>query len=238
MNIFYSRLITSSPFEFKKIISYGLIVYSKSTSTCIIVQRKHSIEFLLLLLGHYRPSILPLLLLNITYNEYQLLNQLLENNEIFFKSIFIDKIGLNENDLNYGYFRFLESKISIEQFYKLNKVNYNNLKWTWPKGKLNKNENEFQCAKREFIEEVEIKLPPSIYQSSHYFTVENINTINYTNIETRCWLYIIKNEIELPSILNHPEVNNRKWMDLKLTLKLLNQENLLSYLLSEISKCD
>lgn len=221
--IFYPRLITETPFENNKIISYGLIVIAISTNRCIIVQRKHSVEFLIILLGHYRPSILPLLLPNITYDEQIVFDLLLKSNEETFLNVF-NTIGL-EQDVMYAHQRFQDAKETIAKFCQTPRV-APQLKWTWPKGRLNDQEDGFACAMREFKEEVEIDLPPPIFLSTEPIMVEQLKTLSCKTIETECWIYLIQDEIELSPVVDDPEVNDRQWETLKIALQKVQQEGL------------
>lgn len=211
----YPRLITTTPFENGKIISYGLIVYALNTGNCIIVQRKHSIEFLLLMTGNYRPSLIPLLLPNMTTEEQEIIQSIRKPDD--FDTIF-HSIGFEEN-LDYARLRFFEAKLPIIS-------QSQPLKWTWPKGRLNIDENGLVCAKREFEEEVEMVLPEAIYISPNYFT-EVLHTLTCKVIETRCWFYVIPEELPLPPLNNHKEVNDRQWVPLQEALIKVNQPDLM-----------
>lgn len=221
IKIFYPRIITSSPFENTKIISYRLIVLAKTTNRCILVQRKHTVEFLLLLLGHYRPAFLSLLLNLLTEEEYLIVQQLVKDKNQF-KDLFIG-IGLDEKDLEYAYLRFNESACQIENFILKNKQPVGKLTYHFPGGRFSlEDKNELECAKREFVEEVEVELPPSVYVSSDPIIIDTLKTLSSCKmIESQCWIYVVEKEFDLPVVNNHIEVNDRKWVDLKEALKLL-----------------
>src|SRR5258708_23995684 len=129
-----ARIVLDAEFiTAKKIISYGLIVYALNSSKTIIVQRKHSIEFLLILSGEYRPSLLFYFLKYITKDELNIMHSLCNNDKKYFKKVFID-VGLQKKNYKYAYLRFTDCKNII--------LNYNhnlnsNLEWTWPKGRIN-----------------------------------------------------------------------------------------------------
>ena len=224
------RIIVYTPFMNNKIISYGLIVYAEETNRCVILQRKHSIEFLLILSGNYRPSILILLLPSITFEEMNIIEKLLNNDKKYFEDIFINTICLEQVDLDYAYLRFMDSKDIINKYIKdtINNKTYSNLRWTWPKGRVNVDDKEtyLQCAIREFKEEVEIDLPKAKYISPNYHVVESVRTMTGKIIETRCWLYVITHEIIFPPLTNHKEVNDRKWVPLDVAISLFNQPNI------------
>jgi len=229
-----NRVIIDTPFYQKKIISYGLIVYALKTKRCIVVQRKHSVEFLIIICGTYRKSYLIFLLKCITQQELNRLKIMLTLTQEQFNHYLID-IGLDMADLNYAYIRFIDSYDILYHYVS----NYNNnilLHWTWPKGRLNVDDNEtgYMCALREFEEEVEIKLPDPIYLSPQYINLDMIKTINNKLIETRCWLYVVQDEIELTPIVNHKEVSQRQWIDLDMAVQLTNNVNIYNELIEHI----
>lgn len=222
------RLITQTCFENNKIVSYGLIVYAINDKKCIIVQRKHSVEFLFLLLGQYRGSILPFLISSITEDEHQLIQQLL-NKSISFSDVF-QLVGLEEKDVAYGTLRFLEHTEDIKRLISKT-AHFRALKWTWPKGRysIEDGENEFKTALREFKEEVEIDLPSPLLISDR-MVVETIKSLSCKTIETHCWLYMIRDIIPLPAVVDHKEVKDRQWMDIREASILLEQPHLLTQL--------
>ncbi|HSW76999.1 MAG TPA: NUDIX hydrolase [Candidatus Saccharimonadales bacterium] len=228
VHIFYPRLVTETPFENTKIISYGLIVYAINTKRVIVVQRLHSVESLLILTGYYRPSLIPLLLPNTTLNEHDMFKKLIINDKQYYTEFCINHIGLDEKDVEYGYVRFLESKNIIDDVLSKNPA-YQELKWTWPKGRLSPEDKNdgLLCAIREFTEEVEITLPPPVYISNDYIITETIKTLSCKMIETRCWVYVIDHEPQLPLLLQHKEVNDRQWIEVEQASILLKQPNLL-----------
>lgn len=232
-----NRVIIDTPFYQKKIISYGLIVYALSTQRCIIVQRKHSVELLIIICGNYRKSYLIFLLKCITQQELNMLNIMLTLTQEQFNHYLID-IGLDMTDLNYAYTRFIESR-KVLQHYINNYTNNVLLHWTWPKGRMNVDDNEtgYMCALREFEEEVEITLPEAIYVSPQHINLDMIKTINNKLIETRCWLYVIQDEIKLSTAsINNKEVGQRQWIDLSIAVQLTNNVNIYNELLQCIEQ--
>ena len=237
MHLFVPRIVTQNPFENNKIISYSLIVYAKKTQRYVILQRKHSVEFLLTLSGHYRPSLLLFFLPKMTNEECQLLKQLLYQDKSYFYNIYVHVVGLNKKDVDYAYTRFLESQEPIDEFLKTNH-HMSDLQWTWPKGRLNVNEDGLSCAHREFLEETEILLSEPLYLSDQPILVESFKSLSCKVIETYGWLYVIEDEIPFPPLINHKEVNDRKWVSLTQALQMLNQENLTPILQNELYKAN
>lgn len=95
-------------------------------------------------------------------------------------------------------------------------------------------ETPFDCARREFIEEVEITLPSPLFISDTYVS-ENIKTITGRNIESRYWIYVIPNEIPMTPPKSHPEVSDRMWTDTEQCRKLMRHETLFEQVINMIS---
>lgn len=221
------RFIIETPFSTKSTVSYGLIVYAQDTKRWIIIQRKHSVEFLLFIRGFYRVTYLPLLLANITYQEYEIILQCLQKGPPFFIDLYKNVLNLDSNGLSYALIRMAESRnITYNILSKLDFTD-NTLSWTWPKGRIqfsDEKETPFACAKREFYEEVGITLPEPIYLSNDYI-VHTMKTLSGRVIESRYWIYIIPTEIPLTIPLHNPEVTSREWVSLDDTLQRINIDN-------------
>lgn len=216
------RVILESPFNKKKIISHGLIVVARSTGRTIAVQRKHSVEFLNIINGYFREGLLPFLLSKITQKEANHLRLLLIACKSYFRK-FYNSLNLYPSNLSieYAWETWIRGKERLS--YLLKNMNFmnNELLWIWPKGRLF-NESYYECAEREFKEEVEINLPPYIHKSEKWFPI-SFTTMDQKEIESRYWIYLINDEIDLPVARNHPEVESRKWMSLsecKVKMKL------------------
>lgn len=234
------RLILDTPFSTRSTISYGLIVFAKDTGRWAIIQRKHSVEFLLFMRGIYRLTYLPILLSCVTANEASMIEECLKGGPEFFKDVYLNKLGLSPDGLSYALIRMAESlHIVMKMLPKLDLLN-NDLSWTWPKGRLHISSNRetpFDCAKREFAEEVEITLPPPLFISDTYVS-ENIRTITGRNIESRYWIYIIPEEIPMASPESHPEVADRLWVDIETCRSKMGRDALLNQIITMVSSID
>lgn len=221
------RLVIDTPFSNRSVISYGLIVYAKNTQTWALIQRKHSAEFLLYMRGLYRVTCLPLILSSIIKEEGDTIIECITDIDTF-KRVYLEELELPLEGLDYALSRLQESRnITLELLSNRNLDN-NSLKWTWPKGRLhysNEKEIPFNCAKREFKEEVEIDLPPPLYISDTYVS-ETMRTIAGRDIESRYWIYIISEEIPMTIPKDHPEVSNRLWVSTEICNKLLRDNEL------------
>jgi len=225
------RFVIDTPFPSKTIISYGLMVYAKNTQKWAIIQRKNSIEFLLIVRGFYRLTYLPSFISKIVPEEGRLLYEiLLTSNNDSFINLFINILQLPSDELDYALLRINQSKEFILKTLNKLDLSKNKLLWTWPKGRLQISplrESPLECAKRESIEELEIDLPDPIYISDTYIT-EIVSTITGKNIESRYWIYVIPYEIPISQPFSHLEVSNRIWTDIKTCESLFDNNTLLS----------
>ncbi len=205
------RIVISSPFTQRNTVSYGLLVYAKNTKRWAIVQRKHSVEFLLFMKGCYRLSHLSILLSSITPCEYASIRHCALSRDNF-TEMYISQLFFDDNGLEYAYSQFVKNlSRSLNLLSQLDLSN-NKLEWTWPKGRISyqTSETPISCAVREFEEEVGIKLPPPQFISD-FCVADKFVTITNRTIESRFWIYVIETEITMPTLEFHPEVASRFW---------------------------
>lgn len=227
------RLVTKTPFTKRNVVSYGLMVYAMDSHRWLIVRRKHSAEFVLIMKGNYKPVHLLFLLSRITITEKDIIKECIKSKNIFtyvYKDIFHNYI---DTDYKYSLVRFMENRHFISGI--IDKVYCGNLNWTWPKGRPDGGPNKedgYSCALREFEEEASIALPEPIYKSPIPYS-DCFRSVIGRTIETRCWLYIIDKEISVPKVLddNH-EICNRKWLS---TIEIM--ENLEGGQLKMLTEC-
>ena len=231
------RIILDTPFLCKSTISYGLIVYAKNTKKWAIVQRRHSIEFMVFIRGIYRITHLPFLLSCIMEDESKSIQKCLCGGPELFRKLYLTELHLPQEGLEYALIRMAESRnIVLNLLTNLNLEN-NVLDWNWPKGRMSystdpfSRESAFDCAVREFSEEVEITLPSHIFISDTYVT-ETVSTITGRNIEARYWIYIISDEVPMPVQNDNFEVRDKKWVTTEECQSLLRRNTLFG----EISK--
>lgn len=206
------RLVINHPFAVRSIISYGLIVYAQDTGRTLIVQRKHSADFLLIIKGLYRPSNLPYMLCGITSAEASILRKCIESKS-HFEEVY-NLMKMDPNQFPWACIRLNQSKDDI--IYILDRIDLseNQLSWFFPKGRLSCNrEIPFECAKREFNEEVECPIPDPTYLFDQYIT-EKVKISNNFVIENLMWLYIVDTEFKITKPKNNDEVEDRIWVTL------------------------
>jgi len=157
-----------------------------------------------------------------------------------FKQIFLEELQLDESGLKYALIRMAESRNVVTGLLDKLDLSQNQLKWTWPKGRLqisSERETPFACAKREFTEEVELFLPSPLFISDTYVS-ESVCTITGRNIESRYWIYVIPEEISMTSPTGHPEVSNRQWVSTDTCIELIQHNTLFRQVADMIKSCN
>lgn len=205
------RRIISSPFENFKITSYGIILYSIKSKKWIMVRRKESVEYMLFMRGKYEKSDIFTLVKGFTYEEVIKTKNMIDDPKLF----------ISESKRVYKKFKissyntFLNSKdIIAKVINKLqnNRYSFHDLCWEWPKGMVEKDENGYECAIREFEEEVGIKLNQDSISSIMQLKPQYHNYPN-TTIEIIFWFITIDTDFEIkPPSKNDIEVSDRRWM--------------------------
>lgn len=207
---FSGRLIVSNSFNIKNIVSYGIIVFTLDTEKMLVVRRKHSVEFVILMKGSYRPTHLPFLISMLTDNEK---NHIVEslNDKNYFYNLYSKEIYFKKLNVEYVYLRFSENREEILNLIFFFKNTNNQLKWQWPKGRPNSKETPFSCAKREFFEEVESELPPILAMEDKLLETSFVS-LNGRIVESKYFFCVISNEFELKNVSHNDEVSERKWV--------------------------
>ena len=105
-----------------------------------------------------------------------------------------------------------EKFINIEMIINNSKFNYEDSEWEFPKGRRNMNENDFECAKREFKEETN-------YDKDDYGIIKNITPFNEefvgeNNIRYR-YIYFIGKLKNYNKLLEIDTDNNNQISEIK-----------------------
>lgn len=209
--------------------SYGIICLNNKKTKVLMIQRKHSLAYTEFIRGkydlldtNYLEKLIDMMTINeqkkITTNNFKMLwnnlwgikknkktNKI--NRSSFYKSM------LKFNILRNGYYHEKKNMyIDIKNLIKKTNGKYNDPEWFFPKGKREDCEEDLECAKREFIEETNIKLN-NIEIISNKTISEAYTSINKNNYKTT--FYIGKYSGN-KTIIKHSnsEIGSVKWIDI------------------------
>lgn len=207
------------------VTSCGNIIYRDDSKEprVLMIQRKDSLCYIDFVRGKYdnrNTSYMQTLidkcsvdekyrLLNLSFRElwrdlWLLDDDFLANDDYLKCLIKFNKIkeGFNINDRN----------ISIKTLIDSSQYKYPNSEWEFPKGRRNINENDFECAKREFREETN-------YDSSDYDIINNVSPfteefIGENNVRYK-YIYFIGKLNNYDKILGLDPDNNEQITEIK-----------------------
>ena len=155
------RVIISSPFLERSLVSYGIIAYARDTSRWLLVNRQNSPEFIVLVRGSYRLSEIPRLLPGLCVTEVDTLKRVLaaeQHWEPLFSVVFRKTVDGSAKDYVYARTRF-EEVIPLLKESLASMTGKQETEWLWPKGRLaSASEVPYRCAVREFSEETGVPL--------------------------------------------------------------------------------
>lgn len=198
-----------------QIVSYGLKITERCSNKILLVQRRHTIEFINILKCEWTPSQLIYLLKRITPEERNKIIEIKNDNLKYFR------LCIQEN-IQHSIEQF--SEMSEILFKYIEKIEANgSLSWFFPKGRIYKRniENGIMCSLRELKEETGI---------NHRKINVNINNENW-NKETflshrsiKIIIYHKKASIEYPCKLRPQlsEINDARWVSSKNLSSYLN----------------
>jgi len=211
----------------KPITSYGvlLIVDIDKIPKIIMIQRKDSLCYIELVRGKYNiddSTRLKILFERISVEES---NNIKTNG---FKKLWNDLWLIDDADELKYIKEFKNSKILFNKLDKnkyIVKSKYLESEWEFPKGKKNKNEENYMCAKRELEEETNIKKEDYELIKNISPIIENFkgeNNINYINI-----YYVgICNEIKNIKV----DINNRDQLSEIKDVKILTKNEAIDHI--------
>lgn len=223
------RVIVDSPFKEQISQTYGMLVYTASTRKWLMIQRKHSMELLLILKGSYTRELIPTLVSRLTNEEQNLIREAVTSRESYVTVL--TKVYQDPNrKVNEGaWSRLREATPILIQSLQKSADQGEDLAWLWPKGyrsmtsksegsRDNSNtewkgpEESRDAAMREFKEEsglTGISCPYTVSYESFDYAHKTVMGRVFT---TRCWVCVMRDELELPAVKStEVEVANRKW---------------------------
>ena len=207
------------------VTSYGCIL--KKKNEILMINRKDSLCYIDILRGKYSFDNLTnirLLLSRITRDEYhQLKNS--EFDELWRKLWNIPTHKNIQKERNYEKSREQFNKLRVHSILNIDETKlYKEPEWEFPKGRRNKHESDFDCAKRELKEETNIKDGDFIIDREETI-IEDIFGEN--NIPYRCIFYvgICTNSDNICINVNNyeqiSEIRNIQWFNKSMALSKL-----------------
>lgn len=222
------------------ITSYGVLLLTdiETIPKIVMIQRKDSLCYIEIIRGKYdiyNTKKLKLLLDRISKNELENIKNI--DFDTLWKNLWLindikETKYLKEYNNSKELYNMLKRDIEINDFLENKISEYEMTEWEFPKGKKNKNEKNYECAKRELEEETNIK-------SKDYELIKNIspiienfigeNDIVYRNIY---YIGICKNTENIKMNINNKNQKN-EIQDVKIVTKEMAKSLLRKYNISK-----
>ena len=195
----------------------------------LMINRKFSLNYVEFIRGKYDITNINYLINSINYiTEEEKKCILNESFDTIWNNLWNNKFLKNEYDNEYekskAKFNLLKngiitnySTLNFKNIINKSKFNFNETEWEFPKGRKNLNENENDCAKREFFEETNINT-----NNLDFINIDNIEEIfmgtNYSKYKNIYTIGQINNNIEIDKEFKNEyqimEINDVKWMSI------------------------
>ena len=222
--------------------SYGNIIYKieNDEPKILMIQRKDSLCYIEFIRGKY--DLYNSKYIQILINKCSLIEKQKLLNKSFndlWKELWLisdDNNYDNNNDYIKAYHKYKKiydgyndknnNKINLKILINRSKTNYIDSEWEFPKGRRNKDENNLQCAKREFMEETN-------YNENDYKLIKNINTFseeflgeNKIRYKYIYYIGLLQNYkksicIDKNNINQISEIKNIKWLNKQESLNII-----------------
>jgi 8-oxo-dGTP pyrophosphatase MutT (NUDIX family) len=206
----------------RNIVSYGIIAYSVPTDKWLLVQRRFSPEYIMIIRGSYRIVDLPSLVGGLDPKEFDAIRELCtKNNRDLFTVLYDEAIREYDTyeDFDYSWARFCSTRKVLLHIMEITpREKLSPKEWIWPKGRPHYQEDSFDCAVREFKEETGIdisKLSRNVVTNTRYKCGEQYKASSNGRIyETYVWLYLFYQEVPVDSESDdvQGEIGERRWM--------------------------
>ena len=205
--------------------SYGILPVCVNTGTCMMIQRKHTLWFLLLLRGKVTVSCVPHLMKKITTQEFNLIESILGNQEKYInllQSIYKSPKYADQSWTTFNSYSPLLCKCveKLRDYPRKEEPPF-----LWPKGvKDSITESNIDSAARELKEESGVENFPDDSQLV-------MSEITYTNTgidrdySVTFWIMLVTDEIQLTKPhVSDEEVIDRRWVKFEEVPQLLDSD--------------
>lgn len=196
-----------------------------------MVRPKYTMNFRTIMMGAYQPAMFIQLISSLTFEECEILLEfinLAQRNEFV---IFNQRMRyyFNWSINNECWNRFRSRGYYFHELLSHNQRNQqflNRVPLIFPRGRPHDNENPFQCANREFVEETGLVLDDFKLKTNRPLidTHQGPDGRNYVN---KYWILTTSDEIECPAVSQQdPEIQERIWIAAKVASEQINPEQL------------
>ncbi|AYV86285.1 MAG: hypothetical protein Solumvirus3_21 [Solumvirus sp.] len=206
--------------------SYGLIPHNVTTNKWLLVQRRYSPSFFILIQGNYRDADLVILLNELTIMELETIKMMVTNPKTIPEILYRFNGGANT--------QYCEIRFASENIKKL----INTVKgqadgeWLFPSGRPSgEDKSVYETAIREYHEEGGIN--PQFFNIKNLIPEEIIEKIETAIIRNHrhYYPYIIYGDDPISSLKDDPEIIQAKWVS-EIEASMLLNPNRFKYLLS------
>lgn len=171
----------------------------KNIDFCMI-RRKYTVNYIQLLRGQYHELEIDKLIVLLSRLTDEELNKIKTKNfDELWNDLWISTIKNNkiQNEYLIAKDRFEFVKKYLNNILNKIKNSYNNPEWEFPKGRRNDNENNIDCALREFEEETGISKDNITILDKINPIIENINGLNDKKYKITYYIGILNNDVDL-----------------------------------------
>ena len=202
------RVIVNSPFRRRVYVSYGIIAYCKTNKRWMMVKRRYSPEFLSFVRGFYYKSQLETIFERLSKEELSMALKI-ANNEKYFSSMYNNLC--TRGDFEHSKKMLKNNRANIMAYINQHTGDEMN-NWLFPKGRMAKEEEPLETAKREFTEETGIEHVNLQIINQHPIVcqAESFNGFTY---ETRYWVAVFRAIPDMGDIPDDKEISNAMWVD-------------------------
>lgn len=209
------RIIVSSPFVDRHLVSCGIAVQARSTKEWLVVHHGTTPNWASILRSFYRFADVPNMVMHLADEERQVLARAIDDSRVFREQYELF-VGPSHNDsafvgaFVFSYARFV-SGLEVFRSALTLPTKGETVGWTWPKGRRSSEEEPpLDAAWREFREETGIEDMTIDLASAHPCT-SSYRSNNGRIYETQIWVGQVDVPTPCPDIRERGEIVRREW---------------------------
>lgn len=218
------KFININNFNYQNLSNIDKIKFYKDKIKFLLVQRKHSLNYINFMRGKYDINDLTRLSEIFSYMSKEEINNIYNNNfEYLWTELWEHtarkKIYLKEYNNSMIKFNKIKNDGHLEILYNKSSE-YNSAEWEFPKGRKNINESNFECALREFNEETGINKDDIVFLNCSDSIHDNFIGTNNLSYKHIFYIGMTKQNSEYEEIKSKNEIKQIKWCTWDECLKL------------------